>query len=164
MAFQAGVYLIRNTATSTVVDLSAGDSTNGTPAQGWEQHPFDHPFAYDQFWFVQPVPGAGTYTLSNLKSGTVLELSNGNSANGTQAQGWVRLTDPGDPAIHNQEWSFILVAASTYRLVNVRSGTALDLSNGGSANGTKLQGWEILEPDTNQHWFIERRTTPEGVV
>jgi hypothetical protein len=58
------------------------DFLAGTPAQGWEQLSFDDPSAYDQFWFVQPVPGAGTYTLSNLKSGTVLELSNGQSCCG----------------------------------------------------------------------------------
>jgi len=164
MSIPVGVYVLSNVASSTVMDLSNGNSANGTHVQGWQMLSFDSVYAFDQYWFIQPVPGShDTYTLYNLKAGTVLELSNGNSANGTQAQCWARVADPSDPAIHNQEWHIVpLPGGSAYRLVNVRAKTSLDLSNGGTANGTKLQGWVSEDKNPNQEWHLQRRTTPEG--
>jgi len=162
MSLQPGVYLIRNLATQTVVDLSSGSSTNGTQVQGWHQHPFDHGDAYNQLWYIQPIPGAGSYTLYNLKSGTVLDLSDGGSAEGTQVQGWVRHTDPTMPDIHNQEWFFKQVENNIYNIVNVRSGTSLHLSGGCSADGTKIQGWPTQPGNPNQMWKVEHRISPKG--
>jgi len=163
MSIPVGLYVLRNVGSGTVVDLSNGNSANGTHVQGWQLVSFDNTYAFDQFWFIQPVPGTNnTYTLYNIKAGTVLELSNGNSANGTQAQCWARVADPNDPAIHNQEWHITSVGGSAYRLVNVRAGTSLDLSNGGTANGTKVQGWAASEGNPNQEWLLQHRTTPQG--
>jgi hypothetical protein len=54
------------------------DVLAGTKTQGWQQLPFDSPFTYDQFWYILPVPGvASTYVLYNLKSGTVMDLAQG---------------------------------------------------------------------------------------
>jgi hypothetical protein len=55
------------------------DFFEGTKAQGWQQVPFDSIYAYDQFWFVQPVKEGNTFAIWNLKSGTVLELKDGQS-------------------------------------------------------------------------------------
>jgi len=163
MSIPVGVYVLTNVASSTTMDLSSGSNGNGTPVQGWQQLSFDNVSAFDQFWFIQPVVGASTFTLYNLKSGTVLELSNGSSADGTQAQGFVRITDPSDPAIHNQEWDIVpLPGGVAFRLINVRSGTSLDLSNGGSSNGTKIQGWQTQEGNLNQEWILQHRTSPQG--
>ena len=51
----------------------------GTPVQGWRQLSASNGSAYNQFWYLIPVPGTDKYTLYNLGAGTVLEISNGQS-------------------------------------------------------------------------------------
>jgi len=160
----SGVYVIRHVATQTVVDLSAGSSDDNTPVQAWHFLNFDDVYAYDQFWYILRVPGRSypTYTINNLKSGTVLEIAGGSSDNGTQAQCSAAITDLNDPHIIKQYWLFDNQSSNTYAIMNTDSGTTLDLSNGGSADGTKIQGWQFQPGNTNQVWAFERRTNPEG--
>ncbi|KAJ7892630.1 ricin B lectin domain-containing protein [Mycena leptocephala] len=157
-----GVYMITNQRTGTAVDLSGGEPVNGTMVQGWQRIASQNRWLWDQYWLVQPVPGDITYTLCNISSGTVLELSNGGSVNGTQAQCWTRARNPFDPAAHNQEWRFDFLGDNTYRLVNKRSGTALELLGGGDTNGTQIVGSLIIPENPNQHWVFRRVSTPEG--
>lgn len=55
------------------------DPAIGTGVHGFQQYPAHHEHAYNQLWFIQPVPGADTYAIYNLRSGMVLELSGGQS-------------------------------------------------------------------------------------
>jgi hypothetical protein len=51
----------------------------GTPVQGWITLDKGNEWLYDQLWLVMPLnddQGVG-YTIWNLRSGTYLELSNG---------------------------------------------------------------------------------------
>jgi hypothetical protein len=100
------------------------------------------------------------YTIKNVASGTVLDLDNGKSANGTKCQGWEAY--PKSELTYDQQWliSDVQGSVGVYTLRNLRGGTYLDLSNGSSTDGTKVQGWEAASSANvkNQQWTI----TAEG--
>ncbi|KAF7118883.1 hypothetical protein CNMCM5793_008519 [Aspergillus hiratsukae] len=98
-----------------------------------------------------PIQSGAVYRLTPKSASQLrLELSNGDPANGTQAQGW---GEQDDYAFYNQVWLLTKSPQGWWRFVNLRSGTNLDLSTGSSANGTKIQGWATYDND-NQKWFI----------
>lgn len=138
------------------------------------------------FTQAMPVEANNIYILLNSGSGTTLDLNNGmNSArfgilpfahhdiftvnfasrvgliaNGTPCQGWEDASDKG--STYDQQWFISAVAGQDgiFTLVNLRSGTYLDLNNGSSTNGTQVQGWSKAGSGAkgNQQWKI----TPEG--
>jgi len=96
------------------------------------------------------------YILYNKTSGTVLDLSDGGTGNGTQCQGW---QDMGDHiSTFNQQWFITSVSGlnGVFNLCNLRGGTYLDLSNGSGGNHTKVQGWSKVGGGSakNQQWKI----------
>jgi hypothetical protein len=64
-----------------VAELILTGFLTDTPVQAWHFLNFDDVWAYDQFWYIQRVPGVSSaiYTVNNIKSGTVLEIAGGQS-------------------------------------------------------------------------------------
>ncbi|KAI1310871.1 ricin B lectin domain-containing protein [Xylaria venustula] len=84
----------------------------------------------------------------NYGTGSALDLSAGNAASGTPLVGY---------RFHggeNQQWKLEKVDHSTvwptWKLRNVKTSTYIDLDNGNSANGTKLQAWAKSDNNKNQ--------------
>lgn len=52
----------------------------GTRIQGWQVLPHDSAYLWDQYWFIEHVPGQQYYVITNIKSGTVVDLQGGTSS------------------------------------------------------------------------------------
>ncbi|MER7835973.1 alpha-L-fucosidase [Streptomyces sp. NPDC096040] len=88
----------------------------------------------------------GTFRLVNRKSGKVLDVSDGSTADGAAVIQW-----PWNGGA-NQQWKLVPNADGSYRLVNAHSGKVLD-SPGGSGQGAGLDQWTDDGGD-NQSWKL----------
>jgi hypothetical protein len=120
------------TADGTNVQIS-GD--NGSGAQKWQMN----------------LNGDGSYTLINVGSGKALDVSEAGTADGTNVRIW---TSNGTSA---QKWQLVpissIVSGATYKLINVNSGKALDVTGAGTAVGTNVE----IYTDNNtaaQRWQV----------
>ncbi len=86
------------------------------------------------------------YTITGI-SGKVIEVASSEENGAT-----IRLGVYGKAP--NQEWSFLSVGDSAYRLQNRETGKMLDLVSGGSSNGTWLHQWEDAGC-SSQVWVVE---------
>jgi hypothetical protein len=99
------------------------DFFQGTIVQGYEGLPWNDDFAWDQLWSIQD-KGLNAYTITNLRSGKLLEFKDGqpcrhphhhyfvnsiqHSGNiGAQAQCSAAITDPNNFNYLRQNWSFL---------------------------------------------------------
>jgi hypothetical protein len=89
----------------------------------------------------------GTYRLTNLASGKVLDAINCGTANGTLLDVWQPLGNT------CQQWAVIPAGNGRYELVVENSGMVLDDVNCGTANGTRADLWMWLN-NTCQLWSI----------
>ncbi|GAP87687.1 hypothetical protein SAMD00023353_2800080 [Rosellinia necatrix] len=92
-----------------------------------------------------------TVNFLNYGTGTALDLTAGNPANGTPLIGY---------QFHggaNQQWRLERADDSpvwpSWKIRSVQTGTYLDLAGGGSANGTQVQGWQGAATN-NQLWRL----------
>ncbi|KAK7045877.1 hypothetical protein VNI00_007306 [Paramarasmius palmivorus] len=167
---------IQNAGVALVVDLSTGSSLDGTPVIGFTKHPSQWPTSTDliasnQLWLVEPVANASdTFTIRNLKTGTYVDLLDGKGGDHIPIQGrkgtgkdnqkWVIKLDP------QGKYKFVILIPRytvfhlqvTLRIQNVASKTFVDLLNGGSANGTEINGWsgDWTSTNTHQQWVFQR--------
>ncbi|MER7689693.1 alpha-L-fucosidase [Streptomyces sp. NPDC097610] len=115
-------------------------TVTGLPSGTWASirslEVFDRPFSAD----------VGTVRLVNRKSGKVLEVGNGATADGAAVDQW-----PWNGGT-NQQWKLLPNADGSYRLSNVRSGKVLD-SPDASAQGAGLDQWADDGGD-NQSWKL----------
>ncbi|WP_083870313.1 family 43 glycosylhydrolase [Haloterrigena salina] len=132
------------------------DWENGWPVIGCDGTPSE----------VSPVPGsgthcgdnggdgtlpAGTYRISNVNSGLLLEVGDADTSEGATVNQW---SDTGHPC---QEWELIEHGDGTYRLENVHSGHVLSVADGSTSEGANLvqrawgdaadQRWRLIEGD-----------------
>jgi len=98
------------------------------------------------------------YTIQCRASATFADLNGGNPADGTPVFGWQDMSSNPDGGAFNQRWLVSLVDGQpgVYTLQNLHGGTYLDLNGGGTANGTRIQGWEFIPKDINQQWKISK--------
>ncbi|KAJ6603426.1 ricin B lectin domain-containing protein [Mycena vulgaris] len=151
-----GVYTITNVKTQTRVDLDGGNKENGTKVHGWTPLAPDVAEFPNQLWRVQYTnkPGVDSYTISNVQSGTYLEVSGGNATDGTPVT--CSEAGAGEQTTDNQEWEFVKIG-NGYKVRNVKSQTYLDLDSGSADNGTKIQGWwGELDGNENQLWAFNQ--------
>lgn len=87
------------------------------------------------------------YNLVNRHSGKCLDVSQGNTAHGTDVIQW---TCNGGA---NQKWTFSDPGNETNRLTNVATGKVLDVNNCGTADGTNIQQWSWLNSNC-QKWRL----------
>jgi len=154
MSLPLDVYTIQNKAGNTFADLNGGNPGNGTSVTGF-QDGSNRVDAFNQRWFISPIDGKpGVYVVVNLRGGSVLDLDNGSSGNGTAIQGWQFNPNAGD-----QQWRIFKAEIDGFwRLQNVASGTYMDLAGGSPNDGNKIQGWQHVNND-NQLWTLRAVTT-----
>ncbi|KAJ7123094.1 ricin B lectin domain-containing protein [Mycena epipterygia] len=143
-----GVYTITGFQSKSRVDLDGG-----TKVQGWGPLQPDVPEYPNQLWNVEPTdrPGFDSYTICNVKSGTYLEIQDGNGTDGTPVTCSEAAT--GGKTATYQEWEFIKITDGYYKVCNVATQNYLDIDKGSPENGTKIQGWwGGLDGNENQLW------------
>lgn len=90
----------------------------------------------------------GTYRITNVNSGKLLEVANGSTEEGANVQQW------SDTGCSCQQWHVYEESDGVYVLENVNSGHLLDVEAGGTDNGDTLIQWSDNGGD-NQRFFIE---------
>jgi len=106
---------------------------------------------------------SGVYFIQNLGTGTVMDLENGSSTNGTKVQGYQKreLSDPWVPA---QLWVISKVGKdNVYTIENTNSRTFMDLTGSNVQNNTPIIGFEATG-NPNQQWKIIRNSTGTAYV
>ncbi|KAJ7261516.1 ricin B lectin domain-containing protein [Mycena rebaudengoi] len=167
MALAEGIYSIVSCKAPTCIDLQDGCSDDGTPVRVWQQTSFSGTRVYqetfpsnrcdprprDQLWLVRNTT-AGHYSLQNLRSGTYLDLWDGNSANGTKIVGHRPMGPNGTPAA-NQQWE-ITASGGFYRKVrNAATQTYMNLLGSYIHDGNPVHGWEYTVEEEDALWRFE---------
>ncbi|MEV4561188.1 alpha-L-fucosidase [Kitasatospora sp. NPDC049285] len=140
-AADLGTVKLVNRNSGKVLDVSGGSSSDGALVvqSTWNA-------GTSQQWKLLP-NSDGSYRLSNVKSGKVLD-SPGSSAQGADLDQWT--ADSGD----NQSWQLSPSATNGYyRLVNVRNGWCADVSGASTAEGANVLQWTTTG-GANQDWQI----------
>ncbi|KAJ6494535.1 ricin B lectin domain-containing protein [Mycena sanguinolenta] len=156
-----GTCTITNLNSQTRLDLDGGNSANGTKVQGWQALAPDAAEYQNQVWNVQYDKnklGVDAYTISNVKTGTYMEISGGNTTDGTQVT--CSAASAGDKPGDEQEWEIVKVDNSGYyKIRDVKTQTYLDIDKGSSDNATKIQSWwGLLDGNENQLWAFNQVT------
>ncbi|KAK0622434.1 hypothetical protein B0T14DRAFT_513868 [Immersiella caudata] len=163
------VYRITNIRVpGSSLELAGGNPDNGTVAQIWNTNKSSQGY-YNQIWVVRKLAGAtpgqpDPYYFCNLRSGTCLDLRGGSSDNCTKLQGfgW----DSNNTAASNINRLFWLnpKGDNVFTIINVKSGTAVDLRKGDSSNGTDVIGYCAQECNKNQLWVFQRLSLSSGEI
>lgn len=90
----------------------------------------------------------GTYKVTAVHSGKVLDVSGASTADGATVHQW------SDSGSANQKWRLELVSIGIYRLVALHSGKCLDVSGASTADGANVQQYSC-HTGNNQRWRIE---------
>jgi len=136
-----------NYGSGTVIDLNHGSSADQTPITGWHDNSGDN-----QRWALKQVDtkyGLPVFLLRNVQSNTAMDLLSGGTGNGTEISGWW----VGPETNPNQNW-FIFSGDQQFNvvmIVNVGTGTCVDLRDGSSNNGTPISGWAGGASVNNSH-------------
>lgn len=80
----------------------------------------------------------GTYLLENRNSGLVMEIANGNAANGTNV--W----QGNNTGAANQQFTFTETSTGVYSLINVQTGKAVDIAGISAANNANVHQWTYV--------------------
>lgn len=122
-----GIYNI-STSAGLVLDLTGGQSTNGTPVQIWDSNSTDA-----QKWALARQPD-GLYTVKSISSGRHLDVRNAS----TKPEAAVQIFDKNLSCA--QKWAVTLNDNSTVTLRSACSGLAIDVAGGAiSTQGTGIQ-------------------------
>ncbi|KAJ7139244.1 hypothetical protein C8R44DRAFT_727347 [Mycena epipterygia] len=153
----------RSNTHSTQTDVTQNHSTlppTSTPqVQGWGPLQPDVPEYPNQLWKVQYTdnPGVGSYRISNVQSGTYLEIQGGNATDGTPV---TCSAAAGGETTTDQEWELIKIGTNYNNSMYI---AYLDIDKGSSENGTKIQGWwGELDGSENQLWAFSPARLPSA--
>jgi Ricin-type beta-trefoil lectin domain-like len=103
-----GVYIIRNKASNTALDLFEGKADNCTRVHGCAAVPMEKDY-FNQNWWIERIRGRSQYSVRNVRTNTCLEVAQGSSENGAQVQGHHRNEGAA------QEWDIIGNDEAGYR-------------------------------------------------
>ncbi|EPS99468.1 hypothetical protein FOMPIDRAFT_82644 [Fomitopsis schrenkii] len=110
-------------------------------------------------------PNDGVYFIQNYRSGTVIELGNGSSVNGTAIYGYQQraLSDDLVPA---QLWVITQSGTdkSVFKIENANSRTVMDLNRGNPMPQTLIFGYQPQDRNPNQRWAILRNSNNTAYV
>ena len=110
-------YTIANTNSTDCVDDSGWNKANGTQILQWNCGTQQ----YNQEWQFQPTD-SGYYTITSRNAtGSVLDVINNATADGTHVQLWQNLNGV------NQQWMPVALGNGSYKLVERGSGKCLDV-------------------------------------
>lgn len=88
------------------------------------------------------------YTIKNVNSGQLMDVSGGSTADGASVIQW-----PGNGGA-NQQWSIVPVSGQLFRIVNRNSGKVLDFGWASHWRGTAVQQYGY-NGGSNQLWYFE---------
>lgn len=147
-----GVYIIHSAANTNKAVAIAGDaSANGTKIHLWDT-------VADKHRFIIRSQGDGTYTIQSLLTGKFLDPT---TTKNEQATIWEGLSyDSGDPDSNHRRWKFRQNGDGTVSIISAatdaNNGQFLDLHNGKTDNGTRIQTWQE-NGNIAQRWVLERQ-------
>ncbi|MFD3498741.1 alpha-L-fucosidase [Streptomyces sp. NPDC058678] len=135
-----GTFRLVNRKSGKVLEVSGASSADGAAVIQWPSTG-----GTNQQWKLLPNTD-GSYRLSNVRSGKVLDSPSG-SAQGAALDQWT------DTDSSNQWWKLVPATSGYYRLVNVHNGWCADIKDASTTDGTPVIQW----PDTggsNQEWQV----------
>jgi hypothetical protein len=128
-----------------VLDLTAGNTANGTPFQLWQKMANNG----NQLFILKKE--ADAYSIEHAIGGgsKVIENINFSPANGNRQVLWDRTGGL------NQKWWIIPCVRDRGRLIfiNLQTGKSLDAAAAGTTNGTPVNQW-MFQRNANQKWEI----------
>lgn len=144
-----GIYYIKNSTSSKVIDVSNGSHDNGGRVQIWSQND-----SINTQKFKLEKQSDGLYKITNINSGKVLDLSNGNTNNGATIQIWSY-----NSSSCSQRWD-IRKNGNVYNIYSsCATDKAIDIDSGQyNINGAKLHLWTYGNYKSQQFTFSA--TTP----
>ncbi|KAJ8111862.1 hypothetical protein ONZ43_g5522 [Nemania bipapillata] len=89
------------------------------------------------------------WKIQHVDTGKYADLDSGSHDNGAK----IRISSPGETASDNQHWCLVSADPDfrVFMIMNVASGTYIDLFNGSPKPGTPVQGWKGNVYDKNSH-------------
>ncbi len=134
-----------NPTTNKWLDLDHAYPADGTRIQLWTGNGSDA-----QWWYRNPA-GDGWFTLTNRATGKCVDVEGPSRANGANVHEWTCYrTD-------SQLWRWepknrIVNGWPVFQVRNKLSGRCLDISNNGTADGTRIIQWDC-HGGPNQEWY-----------
>ncbi|KAE8374396.1 ricin B lectin domain-containing protein [Aspergillus bertholletiae] len=158
--FPSGLYIIRNIATNTVIDIIRAQQQDNSPAVGWHFHDAKHQkwqlasAGHDQFFILNNETGA--YLTADAKPTGGVVLTTGSLVSPTNKRARWTIESAKEKHAHMHGNSIRSVADPSQ---------VLDLSHSDSKNGTPI----LVYPDhgtKNQQWVLEQLDAPPppGVI
>lgn len=92
----------------------------------------------------------GTYRVTNVESGMVLDVAGGSSADGANVQQWGYWASP------NQHWAVTRDDDGAYRFENASTGTVLDVAGAWEADGGNALAWTDNGTDNQRFEVVDR--------
>ncbi|MDX3452618.1 RICIN domain-containing protein [Streptomyces sp. ME02-8801-2C] len=139
-AADLGTFKVVNRKSGKVLDVNGASSADGAAVIQWPSTG-----GTNQQWKLLANTD-GSYRLSNVRSGKVLD-SPGGSAQGAA------LDQPSDTDSGNQWWNLVPATSGYYRLVNVGNGWCADVKDASTADGAAIVQWPNTG-GTNQEWQV----------
>lgn len=139
-----GIYTMQSTISSrSNVDIRDISTANGSNVHLWE----DNQSSLQKWQFTY---ANGYYTIKDVNSNKVLDLSNAKISNGANLQIWAH-----DPYTCAQKWQVVPRAEGGYTILSACSASkAVDLSNASVANGANIQLWSYDPYTKAQRWNL----------
>jgi hypothetical protein len=139
---------------SMVLDLPGAASTSGTKLQLYQSNgTAAQRFIPNTVTALPTLVNGGTYTISSAKSGKVLDVAGGSTANGANLQIY---QSNGTPA---QKFKVTYDGATGYyTLTNIKAAKPLDVAGAGARNGTNVHIYQSNGTPA-QKWTITPGTT-----
>jgi hypothetical protein len=140
-ASAAGFVPVRHAVTGRCVDVRGKSTERGAVIQQWSCTGNSN-----QQWLRNPVSGG--FQLIGQGSGLCLDIRTGTSTipNGTPLQLW--------DCPFSAVWQLRDPFGNTGQYFNPDTGKCIDLADGSSADGAKIQMWDCIANDTNQLWTM----------
>lgn len=99
----------------------------------------------------------GTYYITNVNSGLLLEVAGADTSDGANVQQW------SDRGGSNQQWYVEETSDGSYRIENVNSGKVMDVEGASSDDGANVLQWSDDGSD-NQRWWIREDGSGEYAI
>jgi len=99
----------------------------------------------------------GTYRVSNVNSGKLLEVAGAGTSDGDTVQQY------GDTGCSCQQWYVEDTGNGVYRFENVNSGKVMEISGAGTSDGDNVQQWSD-NSGSHQRWTLESASTGYKIV
>jgi len=90
----------------------------------------------------------GTYLLQNRNSGLMMDVANGNPANGTQVLQWY------STGAANQQFVFTNLGDGLYKIINVQTGKSVDVDGVSKDNFANVHIWDYVG-GKNQQFIVQ---------